>query len=824
MYYNKKSGFSMKKCSLGIALILAGVSTGNYIVRAESTSPVSIENRNDESMVSEEEYKLELQKIISIDAGRKYFSVEQIKAIINEASKNGYTDVHLLLGNDGLRFILDDMAITADGVTYSSDAVKEAIENGTNRYYNDPNGNHLTQSDMDEILLYATEKGIQIIPAINTPGHMDAILNAMESLGIENPRFSYQGRKSVTTIDLNNTKAINFTKELIKKYAAYFSGQVDTFTIGLDEYANDAIKRSNGFKVLQEDKSQGKSGYSKFIDYANDLAAIVKQNGMSPMAFNDGIYYNSDESHGTFDKDIIVSMWTGGWNGYNVASSKFISDKGHFIINTNDAWYYVLGRDRTGSGWYNLKQGLDGIDSTPIINVPKSQGEDIPILGSMVAVWADSPSATYKPENVFRLMRSFADRNPDYFRADYTLVSEELAKAPGNLEEYTSESVKAYQDIVKAINWNLSRSKQTDVDQYVELVKTAREALVPIPREEYTVTVYENDVEISSETKRMTQEELEKYLDEVIKAEVAKGRELPTTEKENNHYKLYFIKAEIKTVTEVIPFKTEERQNAELDKGERRVVVQGVNGEQEVRVSIKRVKGEEKRTIIGTKVVKEPVNEVIEVGTKEKTPESPKESKTETIKESIPFGTEEKQNAELAKGVRRVVVQGVNGEREITLAIDTVDGKEQRKLVSSKVIKEPVNEIIEVGTKENTLGVTPSIEITTEIIPFETKELKNSTLAKGVRRVIVQGVNGEKEIKVAVTGETKQVIGTRITKVPVTEIVEVGTKDEVIETKPVEDKKNVLPYTGEAQSFLAVGLGILMAGIGLILFRKKERK
>ena len=54
-----------------------------------------------------------------------------------------------------------------------------------------------------------------------------------------------------------------------------------------------------------------------------------------------------------FDRDIIVSYWTGGWNGYDVASSKLLSELGHQILNTNDAWYYVL---RTRQGWIWLVQ------------------------------------------------------------------------------------------------------------------------------------------------------------------------------------------------------------------------------------------------------------------------------------------------------------------------------------------------------------------------------------------------------------------------------------------------------------------------------------
>ena len=47
----------------------------------------------------------------------------------------GYTHVQILFGNDGLRLLLDDMSITANGQTYASDDVKEAIKNGTKTSY-----------------------------------------------------------------------------------------------------------------------------------------------------------------------------------------------------------------------------------------------------------------------------------------------------------------------------------------------------------------------------------------------------------------------------------------------------------------------------------------------------------------------------------------------------------------------------------------------------------------------------------------------------------------------------------------------------------------
>ena len=414
--------------------------------------------------------KLAKRKMISIDAGRKYFSPDQLKEIIDKAKHYGYTDLHLLVGNDGMRFMLDDMTITANGKTYTSDDVKRALENGTDAYYKDPNGNHLTESQMTDLINYAKNKGIGLIPTVNSPGHMDAILHAMKELGIQKPNFNYFGKESARTVDLDNKEAVAFTKALIDKYAGYFAGKSDIFNIGLDEYANDATN-AKGWTVLQ---TQGK--YSKFITYANDLARIVKSHGLKPMAFNDGIYYNSDTSFGTFDKDIIVSMWTGGWGGYDVASSKLLVEKGHQILNTNDAWYYVLGRNADGQGWYNLDQGLNGIKNTPITSVPKSDGATIPFIGGMVAAWADTPSARYSPSRLFKLMRSFANANAEYFAADYESAEQALKEVPTDLNRYTAESVAAVKEAEKAIrslDSNLSRAQQDTIDQAIAKLQEA---------------------------------------------------------------------------------------------------------------------------------------------------------------------------------------------------------------------------------------------------------------------------------------------------------------------------------------------------------------
>lgn len=119
--------------------------------------------------------------IVMLDCGRKYFSVDSIKQIIDNASAAGFGYIMLGVGNDGMRFLLDDMSLTVNGTTYESDAVKSAIHAGNEAYYNF-DVDELTQSEMDAVLAYAKEKGMGVIPMLNTPGHMDAILAAATSL------------------------------------------------------------------------------------------------------------------------------------------------------------------------------------------------------------------------------------------------------------------------------------------------------------------------------------------------------------------------------------------------------------------------------------------------------------------------------------------------------------------------------------------------------------------------------------------------------------------------------------------------------------------
>lgn len=105
---------------------------------------------------------------------------------------------------------------------------------------------------------------------------------------------------------------------------------------------------------------------------------------MTPMAFNDGIYFNNNTSSGTFDTDIIVCYWSNGWSSYSPMPASDLAAKGFKLVNTNGDYYWVLGKsnaqcDAAKAGGFDKTAFPGGTVSNPV--------------GSMFCIWADYPGA-----------------------------------------------------------------------------------------------------------------------------------------------------------------------------------------------------------------------------------------------------------------------------------------------------------------------------------------------------------------------------------------------------------------------------------------------
>ena len=367
----------------------------------------------------------EFVRIFHLDCGRKYFSVSEIEGMIDQLAENHFTHIQLAFGNNGFRFLLNEMSITANGKTYDSESVKTAITGGNNDYSTGKGAasNMLTESDMDAIIAHAKEKDIEVIPMLNTPGHMDALVSAMVTLGIRSSTGS--------EMSLTSDAELNFIKALQKKYIDYFAGKGSTrYNFAADEYS---------FNNLDND------GYTAFAQYVNDTAAMIKGVGMIPMCYNDGINYSGKTTSVPFDKDIEICYWA---QAKNYASVQELSNAGFKIINNNDAWYYVLGDylyTIWAQGQWGYEDALKGIQKTPVTQAKNAADKEIPVVGSVLCCWCDGPSVNYtdkakkgtaaamqqtNQESVYKLIQAMAAANPDYFKAEENPKEPEIVVSP----------------------------------------------------------------------------------------------------------------------------------------------------------------------------------------------------------------------------------------------------------------------------------------------------------------------------------------------------------------------------------------------------------
>ena len=143
---------------------------------------------------------------------------------------------------------------------------------------------------------------------------------------------------------------------------------------------------------------------------------------------------------------------------------------------------------------------------------------------------------------------------------------------------------------------------------------------------------------------------------------------------------------------------------------------------------------------------------------------------THTYTNKKPFEVEVRENPELKKGEHRVVQKGIEGEEEYTI---TIKDSKVVKTSDAKETKKPVNEIIEVGSKD----FTGTHEYTNKI-PYDVEVRVNPELKKGERKIVQKGEVGEETYTITI--ENSKVTKTSdpvVTKEAKKEIIEVGNED-----------------------------------------------
>ncbi|MFD0025446.1 glycoside hydrolase family 20 protein [Streptomyces sp. NPDC058382] len=304
------------------------------------------------------------QRGLNLDIARKHYSADWIEDRLREMAD-------LKLNQLGLHFS-DDQAFRIE-----SDTHPEVVS-----------PDHLSKAQVRHIVALAERLHIQVVPEIDSPGHLGAVLRAHPDLQLRN----VSGVASKGSLDISKPGAAKIIDDLLGEYTKLFGGAY--WHLGADEYlALMASDPAASYPQLQQaavKKYGAKAGIKDLTTgWLNDRAAVVRQHGMKPKAWNDGFFTGGVVQA---DKDIEVEYWTG--KEYGARSPEEYLREGRKVLNLNDEFlYYVLGQPNdfvypTGKRIYEQWTPLVLRGTEP---VPERYSRQI--LGGRFAVWGDLPNA-----------------------------------------------------------------------------------------------------------------------------------------------------------------------------------------------------------------------------------------------------------------------------------------------------------------------------------------------------------------------------------------------------------------------------------------------
>ena len=346
-----------------------------------------------------------------LDCARKFFTKDWIISLIKDLSWQKYNSIQLHFSeNEGFRLQSDTLE-AIDGFQYV-------------------NNQYLTKQDMLEIIQVANEYHIEVIPSLDSPGHLGAVLRYLPSDYSCASLFPTDGRRAQCFNIFTNDEARGFLIDLMTEFIDFFSeAGCKRFNIGGDEF----LEKFSNFSNEQ---------YVQIMEYFNEVSAIAKSKGMTPRTWNDGVMYGNYTGY-KLDPDIEICYWAAPQNCASI--EKFVQN-GNKVVNFSDIYmYYVLSSwwlqnacpegDRIYREWNpgkfsTLQGGIPQTYKKPYANFVK---------GGSYAVWCDVPGYMTQDSvanNIFYRTRATAykmwntsDSMPEY--ADVKKAFDKIGRVPG---------------------------------------------------------------------------------------------------------------------------------------------------------------------------------------------------------------------------------------------------------------------------------------------------------------------------------------------------------------------------------------------------------
>jgi len=267
-----------------------------------------------------------------LDCARHFFTVDVIKQFIDVMALHGCNQFHWHLTDDqGWRFEVKSLPRLA---SEGSVREKTVIGPGNMRIYdNIPYGGYYTQEDCREIVRYAAERYINVVPEIDMPGHMMGALHVFPNLGCTGGPYPVAPNWGVMRDVLcgGNPETLDFLKTVFGELCDVFPSRF--IHIGGDECPKDRWRKCPKCQAKIEElglKDDGRhSPENQLQTYLNhEIEQFLASRGRSLIGWDEILA-------GGLTEDAIVMSWRGTKGGIEAAKQH------HRVIMSPNVYAYI---------------------------------------------------------------------------------------------------------------------------------------------------------------------------------------------------------------------------------------------------------------------------------------------------------------------------------------------------------------------------------------------------------------------------------------------------------------------------------------------------
>lgn len=340
---------------------------------------------------------------LHLDCARHFFSAETVKKVIEGIS---YGDLNVLHWH-----LTDDHAWRIESKKFPK------LHEASGQYY--------TQAEIREIIEYAKERGIDIIPEIDMPGHNLALLSVYPEYSCKGQPVTPAKARGIykTILCAGKEETYSFVEDLLDEMIPLFDSKY--FHIGGDEAPKDEWKECPHCNAKM--KELGLTSYEDLQGYfTSRLCAILKRYGKTPIVWNDALLASS------LPEDVVVQYWT---IDHAKAMVPFVAKGGNWIY--SDMFEVYLDYPHS---MIPLKKVYEFEPHLYKYDVPRTDG----LMGFEACTWTEHIDNEKKLcEHIFPRVYALAERANGLGKTDYDAFKKRVREKTKLLEKagipYTKE-------------------------------------------------------------------------------------------------------------------------------------------------------------------------------------------------------------------------------------------------------------------------------------------------------------------------------------------------------------------------------------------------